>query len=526
MALIGATLLVAAPASASAATVFVDDDDPGGSGCGSLENPCNTIQEGIDVADPGDVVQVRAGTYVEQLDIDKGITLRGVGVDTHIKSPDESLLDDKFDGGSPDDRRPVVFVHDLTGAGATIENLKVNGFAEGGPSCDFIFYGVAYVKASGTVRNVSVTHVRNNPLSAGCTGSSAIYNSNQDGEDRSWTVEDSVVTDYQKAGIVANETGLEATVTGNTVIGAGPQPDTEAQNGIQVGFGALGTVSANTVTGNACDFSSCGPDPTTQVQAGGILLVDAGAGTQVTGNEAHGNDAGLLDSSATGSRIASGNDLSSNRYVGIYTDDGSLAVSENNLAGAEIGLAAVSFAGDFQPNVTATGNTIADNVTGVALLRDAPTTDAPTLSAAFNRIAGNSGAGLDNETDATVNAENNWWGCNAGPTDPACDSIGGSGALSVDADPFLVMKLIKGTKSNGKRTITANLRFNSDGTKFVPTEFPDGTEVAFTATRGTIPSVGTTIDGKAVVIHRKPGSTHKATITATLDAETLEIRAR
>jgi hypothetical protein len=339
-------------------------------------------------------------------------------------------------------------------------------------------------------------------------------------------VEDSTVADYQKTGILANETGLDATVNGNTVTGAGPQADTEAQNGIQVGFGALATVSGNTVTANACDFASCGPDPTTQVQAAGILLVDAADGSQVIGNEAHANDAGLLDSSATGTRTVSGNDLSGNRYLGVYTDDGTLAVTGNDLSGAETGIAAVSFAGGLQPNLTVTGNTIENGGTGVAVLDDGTSPPAPAVTAQFNRIGGNSSAGLQNETGGAVSAEDNWWGCNLGPADSACDQIAGSGAANVDADPWLVMRLTKRSKVHRKRDIVASLRFDSAGVKFAPTDFPDGTVVAFTATRGTIPDEGTTIDGRAIVKHRKKGSAHVATITATLDGQVLVITAR
>lgn len=58
---------------------------------------------------------------------------------------------------------------------------------------------------------------------------------------------------------------------------------------------------------------------------------------------------------------------------------------------------------------------------------------AGTVNATFNRIAGNlagTGSGIHN-AGATINAANNWWGCNAGPGSAPCDrSISTSGSLT------------------------------------------------------------------------------------------------
>ena len=55
---------------------------------------------------------------------------------------------------------------------------------------------------------------------------------------------------YQKGGIVANGQGTQVTINDNTVSGYGPI-DWIAQNGIQVGYGASGSVMRNRVSGNS-----------------------------------------------------------------------------------------------------------------------------------------------------------------------------------------------------------------------------------------------------------------------------------
>jgi hypothetical protein len=63
------------------------------------------------------------------------------------------------------------------------------------------------------------------------------------------TVSNCNVYDYEKGGIEANGQGVNVTIRENTVTGMGP--DTfQAQNGIQVGFGANASATGNTVSNN------------------------------------------------------------------------------------------------------------------------------------------------------------------------------------------------------------------------------------------------------------------------------------
>src|SRR5207249_11031466 len=63
-------------------------------------------------------------------------------------------------------------------------------------------------------------------------------------------------------GITANEPGTFVTLSGNTVTGRGPTfLGDAAQNGVQIGFGARGLVSGNTISLHNYvppDFVACG----------------------------------------------------------------------------------------------------------------------------------------------------------------------------------------------------------------------------------------------------------------------------
>ncbi len=90
--------MVIVPAGASAATINVH---PGQ----------NAIQRGINRADRGDVLRVHSGVYRGDVDVDKRVTLRGVG-------PELPIVDGQCDS---------IFVIDVQRNGVIVEDLKVKG---------------------------------------------------------------------------------------------------------------------------------------------------------------------------------------------------------------------------------------------------------------------------------------------------------------------------------------------------------------------------------------------------------------
>lgn len=217
-----------------------------------LVSPGLTIQAAVDAASSGGTVEVAAGSYTEQVEIAKDLTLQGDdATTTTIVSP--ANLVDFFTTSS--DNYPVVYVHDADDV--TIRDLTVDGDGQG--NANTRFYGIAYRNAGGGVYDSNVHGTRNEPLDGSQHGN-AIYLYNDDTIPRSFAVQGCEVYDFQKNGITVNSLGGTATavdISGNTVTGAGvltADNGDPAQNGIQV-YGSLiyGVVDDNDISGIAYD---------------------------------------------------------------------------------------------------------------------------------------------------------------------------------------------------------------------------------------------------------------------------------
>ncbi len=128
--------------------------------------------------------------------------------------------------------------------GATVENATYFGVANNGGNVsvtDSTVTQIGDVPFSGDQHGVGIYFAPDNPS----TG----------------VIMDNMVSQYQKGGIVVNGAGSSATISGNNVIGLGAVAFI-AQNGIEVGLGAMATITDNYVYGNAYsgtnDASSAG----------------------------------------------------------------------------------------------------------------------------------------------------------------------------------------------------------------------------------------------------------------------------
>jgi hypothetical protein len=156
------------------------------------------------------------------------------------------------------------------------------------------YYGVVADGAAVNVTGSNVHDIGEVPLNGSQHGN-AIYYTNA----ASGTISGNTVGHYQKNGITAVN-GSSVMISGNTVTGEGAV-DYIAQNGIEVGSGATGTVQDNTVTGNAYTGPGGASSGGVLVFGGPIYGVPYTTGVQVVHNTLTNNDVGIYLYNADGS---------------------------------------------------------------------------------------------------------------------------------------------------------------------------------------------------------------------------------
>jgi hypothetical protein len=181
----------------------------------------------------------------------------------------------------------------------------------------------------------------------------------------------------------------------------------------------------------------------------------------------------------------------------------------------------ISAGGDLT-DVLITGSTFHSS-SGAGILIESKTSEGD-AAVHFNRIAGNTGAGVNNHTGISVAAQNNWWGCNEGPDEPGCDTTLGE----VNGDPWLVLEVSRPVPAliGLENPVTGSVTVNSDGEDTSGEgHITDGTLIFFETDQGSIGS--TTVEkpteaGVATAL-LVPDTLGTANVSATLDSETVSI---
>ena len=182
--------------------------------------------------------------------------------------------------------------------------------------------------------------------------------------------------------------------------------------------------------------------------------------------------------------------------------DGSVASDCRGIAAADnsssAGMLATTFFGAGTA-VEVVGSTFLDSAIGIGMGTGDPADTAGAILN-FNRIFGND-IGVQHTTMASIDAENNWWGCNDGPGAAGCDDVQGSGG-PVDADPWLLLSVavddpvvLYGATTTAFAALTGNSEgVDTGGLGWVT----DDTPAAFASDVGTMtPDVTGTLQGIA-----------------------------
>jgi len=200
-----------------------------------------SIQAAVNAANPGDVIRVCPGTYVEQVVVDKSVRLQA---DNGAIVMPSNMNANTTSAGSGKPLAVVVLVKDATDV--NIEGFIVDGTNNGITGCAPTLIGILFQDASGTVKHNAVRHMSLAASLNGCQSGDGIDVISSPDQSSRVTIEDNSVHDYQKNGITGNELGTSVAIQENSVTGIGPTTGA-AQNGIQVGFGAQGSVQENSV---------------------------------------------------------------------------------------------------------------------------------------------------------------------------------------------------------------------------------------------------------------------------------------
>ena len=389
--------VAAVPATvAGAATptkLWVSNSTPVAPGAGagkSCSNPgYSTVQSAVNNAGNfGASIEICAGTYTEQVTITNSVKLVSSGGAVTLKMPTtpvnnpttcDATLGDINSGHYGQPGQDEV---SICGAGnVSISNITLSAYAPAG-YCYDSFYGVFAGQGSNLTTNGLTVTGAGVPLgdsAVGCQGGVGIEvgSARDTGQAASATLKNTTVSGYQKNGITVAGTGSSMTVKNATVTGRGPVGT--AENGIQVSYGALGTITGAQVSNNNCVLLGvCGSDAMQYSQSTGILFYGAGAGSSVKNSTFTGNDIGIAYY-ATGASVPaspevtiSKNTVTSSVDEGIQLDVGKAALSHDTINGTgPIGIQVLQYNGQaYAPASSASHESISGQGIGVQVYSD------------------------------------------------------------------------------------------------------------------------------------------------------------
>ena len=335
----------------------------------------DSIQTAIDAAQPGDTIQVAAGTFNGTINVTKPITLRGAQADVDARdrtSANETVIRSAYNGGFN------IRHSDVTIDGFTIDGEGVDPYGRG-----IVLFAGADVSDL-TVNNTIFT---NNQTAIVTAGGASVDVTGLTVQQNRFADNNSANAPNAAAGIfIAGATGANLEILNNDFSDTG-EGFTGSSNAISLSGVPSAPLTNIIVSGN------------TSVDDGSFLYVYDATQVQITNNtsDAQRGNGVLIGSNA--------------RAVDIT---GNTFTNSNN---------GVRFGGA-QPasDVTISGNTITGMRTAGVNISAGAISDGIVVNQ--NTLTGNE-LGISNASDVAVDANNNWWGCPAGPGAEGCDATEG-----------------------------------------------------------------------------------------------------
>jgi hypothetical protein len=286
----------------------------------------NSVQAAINAAPDSTKIVVCRGTYHQSVVVSASkhdLNIEGnTGSVIEPSTPAATVADEE--GGYP----IVAIVRVAPGAiGTDISGIKINGAAIqssvngcGTDLAGLLWQATSGHSASGDANTLDV--VNTTPTNAGCGSGLGIDVEDGTGGTASVTLHQNAVSGYGKNGITCGGIGVTCAVSDNTITSA--PTAAVAQNGVQIGFGAHGSVTGNFINSNV--WTAYGSDTNPEVQsdfASGVLLY--GAGLNSSGK--------TTDSTSVASNFLKGN------QIGVEVVDSKAVVQFNDITETAPGIA-------------------------------------------------------------------------------------------------------------------------------------------------------------------------------------------
>lgn len=299
----------------------------------------------------------------------------------------------------------------------------------------------------------------------------------------------------------------------------------------------------NELTISNCIFSNNAIDLNAGTTGGAINMAGGGA-LNIDHCTFTGNSNPVSDGGAVYYFLQNFPGLAGSISITNSTFDNNTSTIDGSGSGGAIGFAEAGAAADQTFSATIRENTFTNNTApggeGGAIIADNSFGLTGTVNINYNRFVGNSssnsatsGLGM-NSSDGSVDATNNWWGCNTGPNlAGACDKadvVGFGGGGTLTSSPWLELRTSASpnpicTTAGGAgntSTVTASFLSNSANVAIAPADLDAliGLPISFVnPTLGTLSGAQTTIQasGAATVLFTSNGIAGTGTVNAVVD---------